>query len=207
MAEQRDQIVMRVVHALEETNEPGEVVRRYFAAGLALKAKAPKAPTWGILLGVGFLDLLFGPFVLAGLERVSVTPGVSPGFSLDYIDWSHSLLMSLAWSALFGAAFLRWGKGVAGVMAVAAFSHFVLDLPMHPSDMALWPNSELHLGFGLWQTLPVGWWFVELGVVALCGGYYVSRAVQSDDFGRRPLLALLVVVLLHVSNSPWLSPL
>ena len=30
MAEQRDQIVRRVVHALEETNEPGEIVRKYF---------------------------------------------------------------------------------------------------------------------------------------------------------------------------------
>ncbi|MDH3208196.1 MAG: hypothetical protein OEO79_16460 [Gemmatimonadota bacterium] len=177
----------------------------HFAAGLALKAKAPKAPTWGILIGVGFLDLLFGPFVLLGLEQVSLTPGVSPGFSLDHIDWSHSLVMSLVWSGLFGALFLRWGRGVAAVMAVAAFSHFLLDLPMHPLDMALWPNSEVHLGFGLWRALPVGWWFVELVVVAAFGGYYLHRARRSDEFGRRPVLALLVVLLLHASNSPWLS--
>jgi hypothetical protein len=177
----------------------------HFAAGLALKARVPRAPTWGILIGVGFLDLLFGPFVLLGLEQVSVTPGVSPGFSLDYIDWSHSLVMSLLWSALFGALFLRWGRGVATVMAAAAFSHFLLDVPMHPSDMALWPNSEAHLGFGLWQALPVGWWFVELGVVAALGAYYLHRARDSDEFGRRPVLALFVVLVLHVSNSPWLS--
>ena len=24
---------------------------------------------------------------LAGIEQVSVTPGISPGFSLDHIDW------------------------------------------------------------------------------------------------------------------------
>lgn len=179
----------------------------HFAAGLALKAKVPRAPTWGILLGVGFLDLLFGPFVIMGLERVSITPDVSPGFSLDYIDWSHSLAMSVVWSGLFAAFFLKWGRGVAGVMGLAAFSHFLLDLPMHPSDMALWPSSDVHLGFGLWQTLPVGWWFVELAVVAAGGGYYVMRARRSDLFGRRPLLALLVVVILHLSNSPWLSPL
>ena len=179
----------------------------HFAAGLLLKAKAPEAPTWGILLGVGFLDLLFGPFVLSGFEQVSVTPGVSPGFSLDHIDWSHSLAMSLVWSGLFGALFLRWGRRIAAVMAVAGFSHFILDLPMHPSDMALWPNSEVHLGFGLWQRLPLGWWFVELAVIGACGAYYLRRATQSDDFGRRPLLAVLVVMLLHVSNSPWLSPL
>ena len=85
----------------------------HFASALALKAKEPQAPTWGLLIGVGVLDLLFGPFVLAGIERASLTPGVSPGFSLDYIDWSHSLLMTLVWSVLFGAAFLRRGRTVA----------------------------------------------------------------------------------------------
>lgn len=65
---------------------PPCTLRVIFAAGLALKAKLPRAPTWGLLLGVGFLDLLFGPFVLAGIERASLTPEVSPSFSLDYID-------------------------------------------------------------------------------------------------------------------------
>ena len=135
----------------------------HFAAALALKAQVPRAPTWGLLVGVGVLDILFGPFVLAGIERVSLTPGISPGFSLDHIDWSHSLVMSVVWSILFGAAFLRRGRRVAAVMAVAVFSHFVLDIVMHPPDLALWPGSAAHLGFGLWRTLPLGWWFVELG--------------------------------------------
>src|ERR671914_2830352 len=127
----------------------------HFAAGLALKAVEPRAPTWGLLLGVGFLDILFGPFVLLGLERASVTPGLSPGFSLDYIDWSHSLLMSLVWSVLFGAVFFRWGLPVSLAMGVAVFSHFVLDVPMHPPDLAIWPNSATHVGLGLWRALPI----------------------------------------------------
>jgi hypothetical protein len=177
----------------------------HFAAGLALKAKEPKAPLWGVLIGVGLLDLLFGPFVLLGIEEVSLTPGQSPGFSLDYIDWSHSLLMSLVWSSAYAALFIRWGGRVAAVMAVAAFSHFVLDLPMHPSDLALWPGSDVHLGFGLWRAIPQGWWFAELGVVAVAGGYYLKAARGSQAFGRRPLAVVSVVVLLHVLNSPWLS--
>jgi hypothetical protein len=48
-------------------------------------------------------------------------------------------------------------------MALAVFSHFLLDLPMHPADMALWPGSSIRLGMGLWRTLPTGWWFVEPG--------------------------------------------
>ena len=179
----------------------------HFAAGLALKAQEPTAPMWGILLGVGLLDLLFGPFVLLGLEQVSITPGRSPGFSLDHIDWSHSLLTSLLWSSAYGAFFVRWGGRVATVMGLAAFSHFVLDIPMHPPDLALWPGSDVHIGLGLWAALPRGWWFIELVVIGLAGGYYLRAARVSETFGRRPLAVVALVVLLHIFNSPWLSPL
>lgn len=179
----------------------------HFAVGLALKAKEPRAPTWGILTGVGLLDLLFGPLVLAGVERASVTPAISPGFTLDYIDWSHSAAMAVFWSLLFGLLFLRFGSRVAGVMTLAAFSHFLLDLPMHPPDLALWPGSPIHLGFGLWQTLPVGWWVIELGLIAVAGGYYLRRSKASEEFGGRPYAVLAVLLALHLSNSPWLSPL
>jgi hypothetical protein len=177
----------------------------HFAAGVLLRAKEPQAPFWAILIGVGFLDLLFGPFVLLGIERVTVTPDVSPGFSLDYIDWSHSLAMSVAWSALFGALFLKKGWRVATVIAAAVFSHFLLDLPMHPPDLALWPGSSMHLGFGLWQAMPYGWWFVELGVIVAACAYYIHRAQSSRAFGRRPWLVTAVILALHVFNSPWIS--
>lgn len=179
----------------------------HFAAGLALKAKEPKAPMWAILVGVGLLDLLFGPFVLLGIERASITPGSAPGFSLDHIDWSHSLAMSLVWSALFGACFLRAGSRVAAVMALAVFSHFLLDLPMHPPDLALWPGAGTHLGVGLWRALPTGWWSVELAFVVVAGCYYLARSRRSDAFGGRPVFVVGVVLLLHLSNAPWFSPL
>jgi hypothetical protein len=105
-----------------------------------------RAPTWALLVGVGLLDILFGPFVLAGIERATVTPSVSPGFSLDCVDWSHSLVMSLVWSVLFAAAFARYGRRVMMAIGFAVFSHFLLDLPVHPPDLTLWPNSASHLG-------------------------------------------------------------
>jgi membrane-bound metal-dependent hydrolase YbcI (DUF457 family) len=179
----------------------------HFAAGLVIKAHAPRAPTWGLLVGVGVLDLVFGPLVLAGVERVSLTPGISPGFALDDIDWSHSLATSILWSVVFAALFWRRGRAVAVAMGAAVFSHFVLDLLMHPADLALWPGSSVHLGFGLWRVLPTGWWFVELAVIVLALAYYRHRARRDGTFGGRAGAAALVIVLLHVSNSPWLSPL
>jgi hypothetical protein len=59
---------------------------------------------------VGLLDVLFGIFVMLGIERVSVTPGISPGFSLDFIDWSHSLAMSIVWAALSSRTFCWIGQ-------------------------------------------------------------------------------------------------
>lgn len=66
--------------------------------------------------------------------RRSLPP--SPGFSLDYIDWSHSLVMSVVWSIVFAAAFARYGRRVMVALGFAVFSHFLLDVPMHPPDLA-----------------------------------------------------------------------
>ena len=179
----------------------------HFAAGLAIKAREPRAPTWALLVGVGLLDILFGPFVLAGIERATVTPSISPGFSLDYIDWSHSLLMSVAWSVLFASAFARYGRPVMLAIGFSVFSHFLLDLPMHPPDLALWPNASAHLGLGLWRTWPNGWWFFELAVIVALWVYYWTRSGVDASFGRRPVLIFAVLVSLHALNSPWFSQL
>ena len=179
----------------------------HFAAGLALKGHTPAAPTWALLVGVGLLDILFGPFVLLGIERASITPGQSPGFSLDYIDWSHSLATSVVWAMAYAACFIRLGRRVAIAMGSAVFSHFLLDLPMHPADLALWPGSAVHLGLGLWRTLPTGWWFVELIILSAGLGYYWHRTRVHGSFGRHAWAVVTTVVILHIINSPWLAPL
>lgn len=179
----------------------------HFAAGLAIKGYVPTAPTWGLLVGVGLLDILFGPFVLLGIERVSITPGASPGFSLDYIDWSHSLAMSVVWSVAYAVCFARFGQRVMAAMLLAVMSHVVLDLPMHPVDLAVWPGSSVRLGMGLWRTLPTGWWFVELVVIAAGVAYYWHRSRVDGSFGARAWAIAATVLLLHVINSPWLSAL
>lgn len=145
--------------------------------------------------------------MLAGIEHASITPSVAPGFSLDYIDWSHSLAMSVVWSVLFAACFSRYGRRVMAAVGFAVLSHFLLDLPMHPPDLALWPNAASHLGLGLWRTLPTGWWFVELAVSAVLWGYYRQRSLPNRTFGGRPLAVAAVLLVLHVFNSPWLPQL
>jgi membrane-bound metal-dependent hydrolase YbcI (DUF457 family) len=177
----------------------------HFAAGLAIKARVPRAPTWALLLGTGLLDVGFGLFVPLGIERATVTPGQSPGFRLDFIDWSHSIAMALVWSALYGALFWRRGGAVAAAAFLAVLSHCGLDIVMHPADIALWPHSVRHVGLGLWQLLPTGWWLVELAFIAACLAYYVARARGDGSFGGRWIWVCVVVVVLHIANSPWAS--
>jgi membrane-bound metal-dependent hydrolase YbcI (DUF457 family) len=178
----------------------------HFAAALAIKAKEPRAPTWALLFGVGFLDVQYGIYEILRIHRFPITPGVSPGFTLDFLDWSHSLALSLAWAGLFSIPFWRGGREAALDVGFAVFSHFLLDLPMHPPDLALWPHSTVHLGLGLWKRLPTGWWWVELAVIALFCAYYVSRARAAKTFGGRALWACAVILALHLFNSPSFSP-
>jgi membrane-bound metal-dependent hydrolase YbcI (DUF457 family) len=178
----------------------------HLAAGLAIKAGEPRAPTWALLLGVGLIDILFGAFVLVGIEHVTVTPGQAPGFRLDFIDWSHSLAMSLVWALVYAAFFFRRGIAIATWCGFAVFSHFLLDYPMHPGDLALWPHSSAHVGLGFWTSFPHGWWLFELAFISACGAYYVTRARRLGTFGGRAWIAMLVVLVFHVVNSPWLSP-
>jgi len=177
----------------------------HFAAGFLLKTQEPRAPTWVLLTGTGLLDILFGIFVPLGLERATIVPGSSPGFRLDYIDLSHSLLMSLVWSLVFGSLFLTKGKRVAVFAGFAVFSHFVLDLFMHPPDLAIWPGSRLHVGLDLWHRFPIGWWWIELGFVAVCCAYYFVKSQTNELYGRHAGWACVTVFLLHVLNSPWLQ--
>lgn len=126
----------------------------HFAIGLALKARFPQTPSLPLLMGVGFLDLLDGLFIVAGFN--TVTPNLLAGpylfFDLTFIDWDHSLLAALFWSVVWAVLFIR-DKRVAALAFVAAFSHFVADWPMHNADLALFPYSAQHFGLGAWGKL------------------------------------------------------
>jgi hypothetical protein len=176
----------------------------HFAIGLALKARYPTVPTLPILLGAGFLDILDGIFIVLGLDRVA--PNLLAGpylfFDLEFIDWDHSLLAALFWSAIWGALFLR-DRRVASLAFVASLSHFVADLPVHNHDMALYPHAETHLGYGLWGKLGTASWILEGAFAAALVAY---AWVASARLGVSLLWPAVVLVVLFLNLSPWLSP-
>lgn len=175
----------------------------HFAAALGLKAAFPRAPTWGLLVGAGLPDVLCSVFLLAGVERITLDAAHAPGFRLDFIDWSHSLAANAGWATLFALPFLRQGRAVALAIALAVLSHFPLDYAMHAGDLALYPNAAAHVGFGLWVTLPMGSWIIELAVVLAACAAYALRGRAEGSFGHRAAVVAAVLLVLHLSFSPW----
>lgn len=167
------------------------MVAGHLAAGMAIKGRVPEAPTWALLVGAMFLDVLNPVLASAGFDRATVT------------EWSHSMVLSAVWSTIFGALFLVRGWTVAVSIAVAVLSHFLLDVIVN-SGFALWPGSSVHLGLGLSRTLPTGWWVVELTVVATGVLYYwyCDRKLHRVRPTTWALGAL--VFTLHFMTSPWL---
>jgi hypothetical protein len=176
----------------------------HFAIGLAIKARYPKIPAMPILMGVGFLDLLDGIFIILGFN--TVTPNLKSGpylfFDLTFIDWDHSLLAAVFWSVVWGLLFVKH-RSVAIVAALAAFSHFIADWPMHNSDLALYPHSIEHYGYGLWGRLGTVSWILEGAFSAVLAAYAWQ---QSARRGVNLMWPCAVLVVLFLQLSPVASP-
>jgi len=133
------------------------VIAGHFGLAAGVKGREPATPLWALMLATQWLDVIFVPLFLAGIEGMEPLPGAKEGAyggAIIHADYTHSLLGALLLSALFGALFARRrGKRSAVVLAAVAFSHWLLDLLFHYGDMPILPGrggSSPRLGFGLW---------------------------------------------------------
>jgi len=132
----------------------------HLALGLAAKPAAPRVPLLVLLLATEALDLLTLAFLAIGLEKYGVThTDLSQGLvmvSPASIAWSHGLAMALVWSSLAAAiAFLAFRDRRAGVIVgLLVFSHWVLDLIVHPAELPLLLGGSQMLGLCLWCSGP-----------------------------------------------------
>jgi len=133
------------------------MIAGHFGFAAVIKSRERQVPLWALMLGVVWLDILFVPLFLSGIETIVPAPGTEGGYgnAVIHADYTHSLLGALALSALFGSFFgWRWGVRTAIVLGSASFSHWLLDLIVHRADMPVLPaniGSLPRLGFGLWR--------------------------------------------------------
>jgi hypothetical protein len=158
------------------------VIAGHFGLAAAVKAKAPAVPLWALMLASQWLDVVFVPLLIAGVEHLEPVVGTKPGAyggAVIHADYTHSLVGAVLLSALLGgAAAFRYGRRGGTVLALVALSHWFLDLPMHRADMPILPGAAgdlPRLGFGLWRS-PGASAALELALVLTGAALYWGAA-------------------------------
>lgn len=167
----------------------------HFATGLALKSVHPKAPAPAVLVGVFLPDFFWVVFARAGIEP--------SGSKMFFDDWSHSLLMVMVYATLYASCLLRRGWYVMCVMWVAVLSHFCLDVLIHPKYIALYPHSNVHLGWiasgGIYE---LGHWTVEFAIVCALSAVYLLSAKRHGHSSNLIAASLILVFGLQMLGLP-----
>jgi len=169
----------------------------HFAVGFASKKLAPKASLGPLLAAPLLADILWPVFVLLGVERVRIVPGLMAfnPLDLEYYPWSHSLLMDCVWGLVFGGIYYAVTKYRAGGIAIfiGVVSHWVLDWVTHRPDMPLAPGLDTKLGLGLWNSV-AGTIVVE-SLLFVAGVWLYTRTTRARDaIGRWGWWGLVVVL-------------
>ena len=175
----------------------------HYGISFAAKKAEPTIPLWVLFIAVQLLDVLWAPFVLLGIEKVRIVPGITASNPLDlyYMPYTHSLLAAIGWSVV---AFLVYRAvrpvppRAAAIVGVAVFSHWVLDFLVHRPDLPLYDNSA-KVGLGLWN-LPA----VALGLEALL--LFGAMWLFLRHTARRTAMLVFGVVMLAIQAYVFFGP-
>jgi hypothetical protein len=171
----------------------------HYAVALAAKPFAPRVSLGSTFLAVQFLDVLWAPLVLLGIEHARVVPGFLPASSLSlyYMPWTHSLVMALAWS------WLAYRLTRQKVIGVCVFSHWILDFIAHNHDLPL-VKSGPYFGLGLWRSQAATYW--TEAVLLVLGLLVYLRATKPKDILGRVGMPVFVLLLLAINWNNIYGP-
>jgi hypothetical protein len=181
----------------------------HYGPSLAAKAAKNSIPLWILFIAVQLLDVFWSIFVLLGIEKVRIVPGITATNPLDlyYMPYTHSLLGAIAWSIAAGIAYYLFRKAdgwsAAAFVGAAVFSHWVLDWLVHRPDLPLYDNS-LKVGLGLWNY-PVFAFVLEIAVL-FSGMYLYMKATKPAARGGRFGIVILGFVMLAVHAFVFFGP-
>ncbi|GLY41418.1 hypothetical protein Amsp01_074410 [Amycolatopsis sp. NBRC 101858] len=163
------------------------MIAGHFGLAAAVKAGRPAIPVWTLMLATAWLDVVFVPLYLSGIETVD---GEGYGGGVIHAVYTHSLVGALVLAALFGAVAAHWlGRQAGLILGGVVFSHWLLDLVVHRADLPILPGNAGDLptfGFGLWR-LPAVSAVVELLMLAIGIGLYWREAAKRDPKRARTL--------------------
>jgi len=133
------------------------MIAGHFGLAAGVKGREPTVPLWALMLATSWLDVVFIPLLLTGVETIEKAPDATGPYGADIIhaNYTHSLFGAIVLSLIFGFGARRfWGDRAGVVLGLVAFSHWVLDLLVHRGDLPILIGNVGHLptlGFGLWR--------------------------------------------------------
>lgn len=149
----------------------------HFAPALVAAARPRAAGLGTLFIAAQIVDIGFAALLIPGIEAMRIVPGITAMNPMDlyHMPYTHSLLGTLLWAALFGAlvGFATRRRAAALGAGLVVLSHWPLDLIVHIPDLTLF-GAPPKLGLGLWNH-PL----IEMPLeIALTGGallYYAAR--------------------------------
>ena len=169
------------------------MIAGHFGFAAAVKSREPETPTWALMLATVWLDIVFVPLYLSGIETTQPAEVGRTGYGANiiYADYTRSLPGVILLSAVLGAlAALLWGKRSGIVIGLVAASHWLLDLFVHRADMPILPGNIgglPRLGLGLWRH-PLLSFSIELALVLVGAWLYwraARRVAKTEGRGER----------------------
>ena len=178
----------------------------HYGVSFAAKKLALQIPLWLLFIAVQWLDVVWAPLILLGVEKVRIVPGFTATNPLDlyYMPYTHSFVAALLWSAAaFVACRFVWRQAYrkgAFVVAGAVFSHWVLDFIVHRPDLPLYDNAA-KVGLGLWNAPLVAF---GLEIALLFGGMFLY--FRSTGVARRAPMIVFGLVMLVIQAYVFFGP-
>jgi hypothetical protein len=165
----------------------------HYAPALLLHRLRPSTSLPALFVAAQAVDILWGGFILTGVEHARMVPGFTESNPLDLYDmpYSHGLLATVAWS--LGLA-LVWRalrsspqhRGEALIVGLAVASHFLLDLLVHVHDLPVIGTTGTKWGLGLWRHR-------ELALMVECGLFVLAACVwMLPSENRHPRAAIVL---------------
>ncbi len=176
----------------------------HYGVSFACKGVERRLPLWLLFLAVQFVDILWSILILLGIEKVRIVPGITATnpFDLYYMPYTHSLVAAVVWSALVFLGYRLFisqrsanRDRLALFLALAVFSHWILDLLVHRPDLPLYDDTH-KVGLGLWNY-PMPTFALEAAI--LFGGMWIyMRSTRSESFFGKYGMPIFGIVLLAV---------
>jgi hypothetical protein len=174
----------------------------HFAPALAVAAHkdSPSLPV--LFIGAQLVDWAFFGLVLAGVEKMRIVPGttVLNPFDLFHMPYTHSLVGTVAWGAVFGLLIsLMLKNRMAALLGFGVVvSHWFLDVLVHTQDMTI-AGTPPKLGLGLWNHPAIE---MPLELVISFGALWLYARATG---GWRKSVLGLGAVLLALQATDWLG--